>query len=150
MHQNVPKLPEKRRFRTVPFLAVHWFFHNRICRVGLPLKSQKKFGTFWNLFSKSILKDFWRIKTRNSWPSRRARLMKIAYLESEDLFTSNGFFKIWNFFLGKIFPIFGQYFVPTLDIGYIIYRSIYLIALYYLFNRVVTVLRILGRQSPTT
>ena len=40
--------------------------------------------------------------------------MKIAYLESEDLFTSNGFFKIWNFFLGKIFPIFGQYFVPTL------------------------------------
>ena len=116
MHQNVPKLPEKRRFRTVLFLAVHWFFHNRICRVGLPLKSQKKFGTFWNLFSKSILKDFWRIKTRNSWPSRRARLMKNAYLESEDLFTSNGFFKIWNFFSGKIFPIFGQYFVPSLDI----------------------------------
>ena len=44
--------------------------------------------------------------------------MKIAYLESEDLFTSNGFFKIWNFFLGKIFPIFGQYFVPTLVMGW--------------------------------
>jgi len=48
--------------------------------------------------------------------------MKIAYLESEDLFTSNGFFKIWNFFLGKIFPIFGQYFVPTL---YAAYRYLY-------------------------
>ena len=32
------------------------------------------------------------------------------FLESEDLFTSNGFFKILNFSLGKIFPIFWQIF----------------------------------------
>ena len=40
--------------------------------------------------------------------------MKIEYLESEGFFTSNGFFKIWNYSSGKNFPIFGQYFVPTL------------------------------------
>ena len=43
--------------------------------------------------------------------------MKIEYLESEGFFTSNGFFKIWNYSSGKNFPIFGQYFVPTLAIS---------------------------------
>ena len=42
--------------------------------------------------------------------------MRLEYLEPEDLFTSNGFFKIWNYSSGKNFPIFGQYFVPTLAI----------------------------------
>ena len=32
--------------------------------------------------------------------------MKIEYLESEGFFTSNGFFKIWNYSLRKNFPIF--------------------------------------------
>ena len=41
--------------------------------------------------------------------------MRLKYLESEDLFTSNGLFKIWNYSSGKNFPIFGQKFVPTLN-----------------------------------
>ena len=40
--------------------------------------------------------------------------MGLAYLEWEDLFTSNGFFKIWNKFSRKKFPIFSEKFVPTL------------------------------------
>ena len=46
--------------------------------------------------------------------------MKIEYLESEGFFTSNGFFKIWNYSSWKNFPIFGQKFVPTLTICYVI------------------------------
>ena len=42
--------------------------------------------------------------------------MRVEYLESEDLFTSNGLFKIRNKFSGKNFPIFSQKFVPTLVI----------------------------------
>ena len=45
--------------------------------------------------------------------------MKTEYLESEDFFMSNGFFKIWNYSSGKNFPIFGQYFVPALHMAHI-------------------------------
>ena len=41
--------------------------------------------------------------------------MRLGYLESEDLFMSNGFFKIWNYSSGKNFPVFGQYFARTLN-----------------------------------
>ena len=50
--------------------------------------------------------------------------MKIEYLESEGFFTSNGFFKNWNYSSGKNLPIFGQYFVPTLPISHDSYEMI--------------------------
>ena len=46
MYQNVPKLPEKHRFRTVPFVAVRFSFHYRIYRVSLPLIYQNQLGAF--------------------------------------------------------------------------------------------------------
>ena len=85
------------------------FKHQKLVFSWFEGEGQKNFGTFWNLFSKSILKDFWRIKTRNSWTSRRATFMRREYLESEGLFTSNGFFKIWNNFSRKKFIQFPQF-----------------------------------------
>ena len=53
--------------------------------------------------------------------------MKIKYLESEGFFTSNGFFKIWNYSSGENFPIFGQKFVPTLLMTYPLIEGLYLL-----------------------
>ena len=51
--------------------------------------------------------------------------MKIEYLESEEFFTSNGFFKNLEL-LGENFSIFGQYLLPTLSMLHRICRKYFL------------------------
>ena len=119
MHQNVPKLPEKRRFRTVLFTFVVWFFYHRVYRVSLPLKSQKIIKVFWSPPSNQLKTSFWCLKTRISWTSRRATFMRREYLELEGLFTSNGLFKIWNNFSRKKFLQFPQFLAKSSCLPYV-------------------------------
>ena len=77
--------------------------------------SRKVFYHFPQIDFKGLLSQkFWRVKPQNSWTSLRDTLRRLAYSESEDLFTSNGFFKNWNKLTEKMFPIFGLYFARTL------------------------------------
>ena len=76
----------------------------------------KSAGKFFNISCKSIFRDFWRNKPRNSWTSRRDTLMRLAFLESEDFFTSNGFFRIRKILKGKNFTYFALNFARTLFI----------------------------------
>ena len=56
--QNCSKLPEKSRFGTVPSVFFIWFFHHRVYRVSLPLKSQKKLLSLFKFAFKSTKNQF--------------------------------------------------------------------------------------------
>ena len=115
MYQNYQKNDDFGLFCS--FLSTNFFTIGFIVS-AYPLWVNKKFEFFWPSPSNQLKTNFWCLKTRISWTSRRDTFMKIKYLESEDFFTSNGFFKIWNHSSGKNFPIFGQKFVPTLSMWY--------------------------------
>ena len=53
--KNVPKFSKKRRFGTVPFLAVYWFCHYRVHRVELPQICQNQLETFEQIDFKRLL-----------------------------------------------------------------------------------------------
>ena len=61
------------------------------------------------LFKVAVIIFHTSLKPQNSWTSRHDTLMRLANLESDDLFTSNGFFKIRNKFSRKKFPYFPQF-----------------------------------------
>ena len=104
MHQNVPKLPENADFGLLcSFLSANFFTIGFIVS-AYPLIAKKNFKVSWSTPSNRGLITFWCLKVEKSWTSRRATLMRLEYLESEDLFTSNGFFKIWNYSSGENFP----------------------------------------------
>ena len=116
MYQNYQKNADFGLFRS---FSSSDFSTIGFIKSAYPLKAKKIIKVFWSPPSNQLKTSFWCLKTRISWTSRRDTFMKIKYLESEDFFTSNGFFKIWNHSSGKNFPIFGQKFVPTLGIQYI-------------------------------
>ena len=132
MHQNVPKLPEKRRFRTVPFLSVCWFFHYRVYRVSLPLKSQKNFWTFLTHAFKSRINCFLMLKYGKfmNFPSCYAHETWIFRIRRS--FYVKWLFSNLELLLGGKFPKNFTYFAPNFartliilaylfDVGWIYY-----------------------------
>ena len=106
MYQNYQKNTDFGLFRQFPSSD---FFTIGFIVSAYPLKAKKIIKVFWSPPSNQLKTSFWCLKTRISWTSRRATFMRLKYLESGDLFTSNGLFKIRNKFSRKKFPKFPQF-----------------------------------------